>query len=254
MKAQNPIKSEMTDSTLLKPQSAEASQKSSPITWKSVLVGGVPGILIGSSLAVPSILSAVDGAQDDVQEMTTDEAQDSELGYYEVHEAHSVHDGMTFAEAFASARAEVGPRGAFVWHGHVYGTYRGDDVEWQEMSVEDREAYSNHVLSQVHATPYTPDGNEPEIVEAPSGEHVEEIEDEVDVHFVGIDSPDAAEDGSDIQASPTGVVFFDVDGDGQVDLVTLDETPDVSEPGISMDDFGSDIPDYTNDADLGGLL
>lgn len=44
----------------------------------------------------------------------------------------NVSDSMSFSEAFAAARAEVGPGGCFTWHGQVYGTYY--ENEWNAMS------------------------------------------------------------------------------------------------------------------------
>ena len=55
---------------------------------------------------------------------------------------------MTFAEAFQSARAQVGPGGVFEWHGGVYGTYTAD--EWNAMSAEDKAAFTRTAMSNVH--------------------------------------------------------------------------------------------------------
>ena len=56
--------------------------------------------------------------------------------------AHKVSDCMSFNEAFAAARQEVGPGGVFKWHGNVYGTYYAD--EWKEFSDEFRNTFSNY--------------------------------------------------------------------------------------------------------------
>lgn len=56
--------------------------------------------------------------------------------------ATGVNDDMSFNQAFAAARAEVGPGGAFEWHGRIYGTYYGD--EWNAMTPEQRAEYSSH--------------------------------------------------------------------------------------------------------------
>ncbi|MBR7168901.1 MAG: hypothetical protein IKD17_00515, partial [Alistipes sp.] len=53
-----------------------------------------------------------------------------------------VTDEMSFGDAFAAARAEVGPGGAFEWRGGVYGTYTAD--EWANMTAEEREAYQDN--------------------------------------------------------------------------------------------------------------
>lgn len=134
--------------------------------WHNVLVGGVPGILIGAGGIILSG-SAFAGTE---HEPETGEFMDKS----NVLEAHSVNDDMSFKEAFDAARAEVGPGGAFVWHGNIYETYRADDPEWMEMSQEDRAAHSQQVLSQIHAEPYTPTENEPDIELAPEEEEYAE--------------------------------------------------------------------------------
>lgn len=141
--------------------------------WKSVLIGGVPGILIGS-MGTLGVEEAIAQPIDEPVIPTPDNHYEGE-----VQVAHSVNDEMSYSEAFAAARAEIGPGGAFVWHGHVYGTFRGDDPEWLEMSNEDRAEHSQWILSQVHAGPYTPSNDEPEIVENPQEQHgAEELHDE----------------------------------------------------------------------------
>ena len=239
MKTQN---TPVTESTLLQDKPKSNKDKSTPSLWQSVLVGGVPGILIGAigSNAVEDAIARTEGENDGPD--TIEEGAPQEVP--EIHVATSVNDGMSFNEAFAAAREEVGPGGAFVWHGHVYGTYSSGDPEWQEMSAEDRAEFSQTVMSQVHPAPYTPTEHEPEIVEVqeePEASAVETTEvtteetaveaaenqdDEVDVHFIDV-VPGQLEDGTPI---PVGIAevnghsaaFADTDGDGEVDTVRID--------------------------------
>lgn len=65
--------------------------------------------------------------------------------------ATSVDDSMSFSEAFAAARHEVGAGGLFVWHGQTYGTYYKE--EWDAMSDADKEEYwanVNHTTSHLN--------------------------------------------------------------------------------------------------------
>jgi len=55
--------------------------------------------------------------------------------------AESPKDDMSFSEAFATARAEVGPHGVFEWRGGVYGTYY--DSEWNNFSKDYKDAFAN---------------------------------------------------------------------------------------------------------------
>jgi hypothetical protein len=93
--------------------------------------------------------------------------------------ALQVNNDMTFEEAFAAARQEVGAGGIFSWHGHTYGTYYVD--EWQVFSDEYRQTFSDYPYKIEHQ-PYfadepllaeadlagsvIPDVEEPQLVEA----------------------------------------------------------------------------------------
>lgn len=283
MKNQN---APMTESTELQGTPKAHQNEAASQLWQSVLVGGVPGILIGAGVtsAIAKQPEDTETSDESTDEMITDTNETAA----EIQVADSVSDDMTFSEAFAAARNEVGPGGAFVWHGHVYGTYRGDDPEWQEMSAEDRAEHSQAIIAQVHPTPYTPTENEPEIVpvqeevETPvpvQEETDENPNDSVDVHIVDI-IQGQAEDGTIVTAGVGHVdghyaEFVDTDGDGEVDTVLLDsndnqvldegEVHPVPGIGITIDDMVSDVqannatavddalygdmPDYTNDAD-----
>lgn len=70
-------------------------------------------------------------------ETLADQLTDGEISI-----AHNVNDDMTFAEAFAAARAEVGPGGAFSWHGQVYSTYT--ESEWNALSPQEQHAFNDH--------------------------------------------------------------------------------------------------------------
>ena len=237
-----------SETTVMKPASAleaPVKEKSRPSLWKSVLVGGVPGIVIGAMSH--NTAGMVSGLINPISEAPTPVEGDSDAVVTpaaQVLESHSVSDGMSFSEAFATARAEVGPGGAFVWHGRVYGTFRADDPEWIEMTQEQRAEYADYVVSQVHAAPYTPSEDEPEIIEIPedySGEipddevSLEEVREELadedaDVHILGVEIPDTEEPEEEPVAEDeedgADAVFADTDGDGEVDLVLIEDTPD----------------------------
>ena len=255
----------------------EKVQAGSPL-WQNVLVGGVPGILIGAAGAA-SAYGFTQPLPDPVDSTT-------------VLQAHSVNDDMSFSEAFAAARAEVGPGGAFVWHGRVFGTYRADDPEWLNMTPEERMEHSEWILSQVHPEPYTPSKPEPPIVPAdpvvpedpvdPADPVDPEPGQDLEIDLEEVEQYET-EDGEIVTVGYGNVdgheaVLADTDGDQTVDTLVVDandnlnveegEVHDVSdcgittddmidavyggEPGISEDPQG-DIPDYTNDADVNSL-
>lgn len=55
--------------------------------------------------------------------------------------SHSNNDHLSFDEAFAAARAEVGGNGVFKWHGGYYGTYHAE--EWDALSDEFKNYFNN---------------------------------------------------------------------------------------------------------------
>lgn len=245
--------------------SKQAKKSLSPL-WHSVLVGGVPGILFGSmgTLGVKEAFAAPETKPDSNQIPVNDGKVDA------IQVAHSVTDNMNFNEAFASARAEVGPGGAFVWHGHVYGTYRADDPEWQEMSAEERAEHSQLAVSQVHPAPYEPRTDEPEIVPV-TPEEMDPVSDiEVNVEITDVTLVEGTVNGEDaVTLAGLGTinghdaVFADTDFNGEVDTVAIDlnDNGDIEEGevlhnpeglGISTDilvDFAS-RPDSIDDEDF----
>lgn len=106
-------------------------------SWKPVTIGGVTGILMGGGALLA-------GSQLQAAENTPDHASAT----HDAPEA-SVSEDMTFAQAFAAARAQVGPGGVFQWHGAVFNTYTAE--EWQSMSEAEHEQFAQQVHTEVPA-------------------------------------------------------------------------------------------------------
>ena len=58
-------------------------------------------------------------------------------------EVASVTPGTSFADAFAEARAEVGPGGVFHWRGGIYNTYTQE--EWNSMSDAQKHQFASRI-------------------------------------------------------------------------------------------------------------
>ncbi|MBO4964839.1 MAG: hypothetical protein J6C81_01070 [Muribaculaceae bacterium] len=101
-------------------------------TWKKAALGVGGGILLGG---VAIGLTSMAKNPDDPTPEPEEEAKPDWLKG-DVQVADSVNDNMSFDEAFAAARAEVGPGGAFEWRGGVYGTYTA--AEWNNMSAAEK--------------------------------------------------------------------------------------------------------------------
>lgn len=92
--------------------------------------------------------------------------------------ASSVDDSMSFNEAFAAARHEVGAGGLFVWHGNTYGTYYKE--EWDAMSDADKEQYwadVNHTTSHLNNLA---SNAEPESIDDPMEDPMASLGDPID--------------------------------------------------------------------------
>ena len=57
--------------------------------------------------------------------------------------AGGINENMTFDEAYAAAREEVGPGGVFSWHGNVYNTFTVE--EWQNLSIAQRQEFLSDI-------------------------------------------------------------------------------------------------------------
>lgn len=104
-----------------------------------------------------------------------------------------VSDDMSFDEAFASARKQVGAGGVFEWRGKLYGTYYKN--EWDAMSQADKDQYAANVFG----TPQAKVHNE-NIQEPPRKDMPEDAEQNTNVQKVSDQTnnqQDRAEAGSD---------------------------------------------------------
>lgn len=166
-----------------------------------------------------------------------------------IHYAH-VTDDLSFGEAFAQARVQVGTPGVFVWHGNTYGTYYAE--EWNAMSAQERNDF-------IHAVDYPEDLNR----EAPVAETV--TEPDVDVQIVDIsqtmDASGSVTTTGHITVNGVDVYMTDVDGDGTMDTAVVDIDGNgefnpmndamlpIGQAGVTVDDFVDAIRD-NNPAEL----
>ncbi len=72
------------------------------------------------------------------------EAKGTPFNIHTAPHAHNVDDTMSFDEAFASARKEVGAGGIFEWKGQVYGTFLANEVDKSGNPVVEYEKVPTH--------------------------------------------------------------------------------------------------------------
>ena len=259
--------------------------------WKQVTLGGVSGILMGAGLLYAG--QAVAATKTDTPEETTDattadavtaEAQQADGTNESALPVAQMHNDMSFGEAFAAARAEVGPGGVFIWHGGIYNTYTAD--EWNVMTPQQKNDFAHQVNPEVraHEVP-TPTDAHPDVAVQPATDaDVHAVSETSDVHVVEQQIAQNFDMGDDVHivgyANAEGhlVVGYDSTGDGQADVAIIDMDGNLapSDADVIMDregnmarlgdlnnepdpnqtaamenpDVAPDMPDYMNDANI----
>jgi len=256
-------------------------------SWKYVTLGGFSGILMGTGLIyavrnVAATESASDSAPETPEEVQ-DEQQEENTSAPTLPVAQ-IHNDLSFGEAFAAARAEVGPGGVFIWHGGIYNTYTAD--EWGAMTPEQKEDFAHHVNPEIPANEIpTPTDAHPDVVaQSTTDTEVHPVSDTGDVQMVEQQIAQNFDMGEDVHivgyANAEGhlVVGYDATGDGQADVAIIDVDNDLrpSDADVIVDregnmatlgelnddqapsqmtamenpDVAPDMPDYMNDANV----
>lgn len=195
-------------------------------------------------------------------------------------------DADNFGDAFAQARAQVGPGGAFEYNGKIYSTYIAE--EWDAMSAEERSDYQHQVFTDAPVHHHTPMQQSNTTVHSTSsattGEipaNAEMISDEPHNNPIEVIGVETVEDDNGkimnvavVEIEGEQALLVDLDNDGVIDVMLCDENndgeidsseiTDVSEAGIEIVDLmqsqaasegnylyasNDDMPDYMNDAD-----
>lgn len=179
--------------------------------------------------------------------------------------ATGVTDAMSFNEAFAIARSEVGAGGAFEWRGNVYGTYYAE--EWNNMTPAEKSDFYNHFSwnnidsPSVNGATYTEVASNNDDIEIVSVDHtqssanaggastVEVVSTEPEIEVLGVvhDMSTGSNIGG-MSVDGQDVFLIDVDGDLEFDLMASDlnrnnvvdecEVVDIHGHGISVNDLG----------------
>lgn len=229
--------------------------------------------------------------QENVQ--TTPQPEEVLLATDEGIRVAQVNDDASFGEAFADARAQVGPGGVFEWRGHVYSTYY--EKEWNSMSAEERAQYQskidyneiggpeNNPDEQVQAETATSVSDEQETVMASNAEMTDSGQGTTEVKVLGVEAVTDAQGNpitvAGIEVNGEQALLVDVDNDSTMDVLLADangdgrisenEIYDFSDANVSVEDLqqhlamqqdphgllacNDGMPDYVNDADVSSL-
>lgn len=206
-------------------------------SWKPVTIGGLTGVLMGAG-AMYGVQAIASGSNEVVASGAAEEGL----------KVATVDDSMSFAQAFESARAQVGAGGVFTWRGHIYNTYT--EAEWKAMSHEDKQLFAEQVkpeipASEVDTKQVAEVTTDDDVQVAPQQDHDVEsapkhdydaqlqtttwndiAQDENDVRVVGFKEIEVGNGRSvamqELDINGQRVAVIDVDKDGEADLAMTD--------------------------------
>lgn len=135
MKPEEKTTTNVSDSQVQKEENNNVSNNE----WKQVIIGGVSGIVMGVAGAMVATAATDFGK--------SDEPVIGGASSGNVPVAASVNDDMSFGEAFAAARAEIGAGGVFEWNGRLYNTFYVE--EWNSMTPAQQSAFQASVAHTV---------------------------------------------------------------------------------------------------------
>ena len=235
--------------------------------WKPITIGGFTGILLGAGALMASNASAANQGHEDTPQdepvASTDEPAVDPVGQVAPEnelDIANTEPGLSFDEAFAAARAQVGPGGIFYWHGAIFSTYTVD--EWNELTEAQQEQFAqqvrpevdaNHVdAEQIAAVAPQDDADAPVEEDAPVADAVVEeealvteapVEDEAPVEALPVEEAPVAD--LSIEEFAEDLAVADVAPQELVDNVELDEDVQIAdfEPQHVIEDLAlADVP------------
>lgn len=282
----------MNETTILEKRPNTSGQqpekKNEGSAWKHVTLGGVSGILMGAGLlyagqATAKELESTEQPKEETPEVQAPEASETSHTLENGLKVAEVSDDLSFGDAFAKARAEVGPGGVFHWHGGIYNTYTAD--EWSNMTVEQKHDFAQQVQPEIRPDEIpTPTDAHPDVAVQPATEATPEQpaqDDDVQVVSQTSETPDDDSDVhivgyGEVQGHTAVALDLDNDGDADVAIIDVDDSGGISAPDVVVDtqghaatvgeiagqpdpsqmasmenpDVAPDMPDYMNDANV----
>ena len=279
----------MNETTILEKrpnQNGQQESKNEGSAWKQVTLGGVSGILMGAGLLYGGQAVAQEHGKEaeKTEDVAIPEQGETSHTLENGLQVAAVNDDLSFGEAFAQARAEVGPGGVFHWHGGIYNTYTA--AEWNAMSVEQKHDFAQLVQPEIRPDEIpAPTDVHPDIAVQPATEVTpEQPEQDVEVQVVNQEISEAPDADAEVHIVGYGevqghaAVALDMDNDGEADvaIIDVDDSGGISAPDVIVDtqgnaatvgemaetadlnqtasmenpDVAPDMPDYMNDANV----
>lgn len=261
---------------------AKATQADkSALSWKRTAASAGIGVLIGSAIPLFSSMMHKGDVPTQEEAHTEDAVDSEESAILEEQQASPTHNeglshpelvddmvpvattvtsDMTFGQAFAAARTEVGPGGVFEWHDNLYGTYTAE--EWNSMSAAEQAEYVEHFAwNQIdhQNSDIAPQDQQladnttvtEEVVDAANDADVADVTDDADDDIVvtHVDQPSDVQTDGDLIATTTEEPTAEGDDSEVVILgVTHDDDSGQNEDGVAVD--GNEIVLVDVDGDM----
>jgi hypothetical protein len=145
-----------TDAYLMNQPATTSAKSGLNINQKKALgISAATLLLGGAALAISHKISERTNQTSDTEAPATESAVTTSSLPDDIDVAGKVTDSMSFEQAFAAARDEVGMGGVFNWHGHWYNTFEKE--EWSGLSLQQRQEYTEQITGEkLPVKPYTP--------------------------------------------------------------------------------------------------
>ena len=242
--------SQIIEETVNEEQETSQESKRSSQVKKVAGVAGVAAAGVASGVVFTSMASGVKAdqtTQADAAQADAAQAAHTAVPAGNVKVAE-VSDDMSFDEAFASARKQVGAGGVFEWRGKLYGTYYKN--EWDAMSQADKDQYAANVFGTPQAKVHNEKKDMPEVGSGEDGKYnIQQVYGATTV------TDDDGNPMTMVEAKVTGhnAILCDINQDDKIDAMVIDANDDgqitedeiipVPQGSVLVSELGCGVPE-----------
>ena len=237
--------SQIIEETVNEEQETSQESKRSSQVKKVAGVAGVAAAGVASGVVFTSMASGDDADQ-------TTQADAAQAAHTAVPAGNvkvaEVSDDMSFDEAFASARKQVGAGGVFEWRGKLYGTYYKN--EWDAMSQADKDQYAANVFGTPQAKVHNEKKDMPEVGSGEDGKYnIQQVYGATTV------TDDDGNPMTMVEAKVNGhnAILCDINQDDKIDAMVIDANDDgqitedeiipVPQGSVLVSELGCGVPE-----------
>ncbi|MCI6644785.1 MAG: hypothetical protein MSH09_02145 [Bacteroidales bacterium] len=242
--------SQIIEETINEEQETSQESKRSSQVKKVAGVAGVAAAGVASGVVFTSMASGVKAdqtTQADAAQADAAQAAHTAVPAGNVKVAE-VSDDMSFDEAFASARKQVGAGGVFEWRGKLYGTYYKN--EWDAMSQADKDQYAANVFGTPQAKVHNEKKDMPEVGSGEDGKYnIQQVYGATTV------TDDDGNPMTMVEAKVNGhnAILCDINQDDKIDAMVIDANDDgqitedeiipVPQGSVLVSELGCGVPE-----------